>query len=224
MKEERKEAIGMMVFCLVWIGVAVLLFLFQAHYRFDDFLDGILGKGTLSSLIKIPLSLLWILIYFGGFFGFFAGVKQFITGNKSAAETKTQQGPGNDAQQCAPAEPDEEVMAGLFAKRDVFFASAQDLEGKLILTTKRLRYIGMSTQKVRLSLEPADIVSLEFSRDRMYITFRDAKGRKQQSNYKLLAKVADSAGFTTLPGAKTYESPTPIPEFQNVVNQWLSKT
>ncbi|MFQ5963883.1 MAG: hypothetical protein ACE5KZ_06335 [Candidatus Scalinduaceae bacterium] len=89
MKEERKEAMGTMTFCLVWIGIAVVLFLFQAHYRLDDFIDGVLSKGTIASLIKITVSLLWILIYFGGFFGFFVGAKQFVTGKKTESQTKT---------------------------------------------------------------------------------------------------------------------------------------
>jgi hypothetical protein len=88
MKEARKQAIGIMAFCLVWIGIALALFLFQAHYRFYDFIDGVHGKGTIASLIKIPISLLWILIYFGGFYGFFVGTKQLITGKKVELKLK----------------------------------------------------------------------------------------------------------------------------------------
>lgn len=123
-----------------------------------------------------------------------------------------------------PIEPDEEVLGGLFAKdKTRFFASEQDLEGKLILTNKCLRYVGLSTQKVLLSLNPSDIVSLDFKGPKIRLTFLDAKGRKRKRKYKLLQKLADSAGFTTLPGAKTYESATPIPDFQEAIKGWHSK-
>ncbi|MBI4527024.1 MAG: hypothetical protein HY695_24780 [Deltaproteobacteria bacterium] len=86
MQEERKEALGVMAFSLLWVLVSVVLFLFQAHYRVDDLIDGIFGKGTVASLIKIPVSLLWILVYFGGFFGFFMGAKQLVTGKKAESQ------------------------------------------------------------------------------------------------------------------------------------------
>jgi hypothetical protein len=102
MKQERKDAIGMMVFSLLWIIIAVILFLFQAHYRVDDFIEAVLGKGLLASLFKIPVSLIWILIYFGGFFGLFGGLKQLVMGKRSKAQEKKQQAHESNAQKSAP--------------------------------------------------------------------------------------------------------------------------
>jgi len=106
MKQQRKDAIGVMVASIVWIVVAVILFLLNAHYRSAEFLDGILGEGVLGGLIKIPVSLLWVLIYSAGFLGLFSGGKQFITAQKSPTTTETQQDQAKNAEQRAPVDAD----------------------------------------------------------------------------------------------------------------------
>lgn len=213
MKEERKEAIGWMVFSLVWIGIAVVLFISQAHSRLYDVIDRVLGNGAIANLVNIPVSLFWVVFYAGGFLMFRAAAKQFITGQKGEAQTGTAP---------APHGQDEKVLASLFAKRDVLFASEQDLEGRLLLTDKRLRYIGLSTHKVLLSLRPAEILSLTSVKSKIKVTFIDAKRKKRTQGYKLLTTVSNTAEVSTFHDPISYGYPTPIPEFQAALTRWLS--
>jgi hypothetical protein len=115
----------------------------------------------------------------------------------------------------------EDAVASLFVKKDVFFASSQDLEGKLVLTSQRLFYVGLSTQTVLLNLYPQQIVSIQFSKSKIQLTFLDAAGRQQTEKYRILPKVSAVGGFSTL-AATTYQSTTTEQEFQAAVNQWAS--
>ena len=90
MKQERKEAIWIMSFSVLWIIVAVILFLCQVHYRVRGFIDSILGNGLFDSLLNVLISLIWIIIYFGGFCMFFGGLKQLVTGKRLEALEKKQ--------------------------------------------------------------------------------------------------------------------------------------
>ena len=110
-------------------------------------------------------------------------------------------------------EPDEEPVAVIFAKRDVFFGSAHDMEGRLVLSTKRLRYIGFDTQKTLLSVGLEDVLSISCKRHKVAIKFKASRGRKECRKYKLLSEA--STGDTRIP------SETSIEAFQQAVTQWV---
>jgi hypothetical protein len=76
----RRKAVGLIVGSLVWVLVAIALFAFQAHYRLERFVDGIVGHGILSSILGIAQWMLWLVIYTGGFFCLYSSAKQLITG------------------------------------------------------------------------------------------------------------------------------------------------
>ena len=64
---------------------------------------------------------------------------------------------------------DENKIAEIFAKKDVIFASEKDLHGKLILTDKYLRYIGLDSHKCLLSVKPQQLISLTCKKHKINI-------------------------------------------------------
>ncbi len=118
-----------------------------------------------------------------------------------------------------PLESDEEILALTYAKRVVKFASEEDLQGKLVLTTKRLRYIGLCTQKPLLSVACDDVEAITFQGGEMTVAYRTKNGKRAKRKYKLLSEVDTNSWCHS---DQSFRSPTSPHEFQEAALDWTS--
>ena len=101
-----------------------------------------------------------------------------------------------------------------------FHWEGSGLEGKLVLTNRRLMYSKFDERRIAVSLEPADVTGIESGQkglvmkaDILKITYNDKKKNKARTaTFKVLSS------FTA--GNKTYHNTSNAASFTGLLNSW----
>jgi hypothetical protein len=100
------------------------------------------------------------------------------------------------------------------------------LEGKLVLTNRRLMYSKFDEKRIALTLTPADVVSIESGQKGMIIKspvlivkYTDRKKNKPRIVTWTVLPSVTVGGFGMV-GQKKYESPHTAESFLSLLNEW----
>lgn len=132
-----------------------------------------------------------------------------------------------------PLAPDENRLGEMFGKtRDVtlggFTAAGSALEGKLVLTTKRLLYTRYDEKWHAFTIVPDDLISVEvgqtgflFKKPTLKITFLRGRRRKKKVVRWVVPEKATVAGNPLLfVGDKSWVNPNTAASFSELLKTW----